>query len=859
MARAIALSAFVLVGCARVVAAQEPLAQWFDLPVPGGRTTLEAFGISADERAFTLSILTRALNDRESRVGLTPPRAAALLASIEEPAAGDSDADRISVPAPLDARTWWQLLPAPNQGDLFSRLLTDRNALLVATALMSTDDSVRALLARDRDLLRFIYRNAAGSFSIAARRLKIVDGAVVVPGGSHGEVVWRSLVGEPPARVGPFLRALLTKDSGRLAWYFDTIGGLDAAHLAAAWREPSIRDDAAFLYATFRDTDPQWRAQDQPFRRALADAWVVTTLVDVDNGFVTSPLSRDAWALLFASSPPTAEQLERVLRDGSSRVPLPWMVEEIVSAPARERRQRFEMVRLAQRVSVDLEGANLATFAAALSGIRDCRALMFALERMQIRNASTWAAAVAAARHVSNAADDRRESLAAFQSAVALIERMRHVRTIDVAGADRLIRTLSATVQIDKRVTRSLSRWIVDTLTRTVPPLVRPDAFTGETAYESTIIQALAGPPNAARLTGDAHQSTTRLQWEGLTYVVDVAAAEHDRMRAMRALMPSLGLDDAIASGRPRELADALMTLVYATALGDPDGPASLSPDVATRHDFGLASTSILREELPWAPPEERQGFGPWRVSGSLLGLDLGLSRLALRRVADDQMPRAPTLTLNDLGTLTRTSVALVAADLTDGERDEIAAAIARGRARVQEAVGAGTPALEALALELRMSSTTWQLFPWMVARQRDAIVEVFSLRDLMWLGRPGLTRAQLDRWGVAADGLDGRRITAMPQPAPWEDYAGRPEAGQVSTQTPDLTLRLVEETARLRLPATLIPSLLGFALQDYWHDVQARFADDWPQLTRQAARLSSARIQDYVAALTGNGPLRAQ
>jgi hypothetical protein len=241
------------------------------------------------------------------------------------------------------------------------------------------------------------------------------------------------------------------------------------------------------------------------------------------------------------------------------------------------------------------------------------------------------------------------------------------------------------------------------------------------------------------------------------------------------------------------------------------------------------------------------------------LGLDLGLSRLALRRVADDQMPRAPTLTLNDLGTLTRTSVALVAADLTDGERDEIAAAIARGRARVQEAVGAGTPALEALALELRMSSTTWQLFPWMVARQRDAIVEVFSLRDLMWLGRPGLTRAQLDRWGVAADGLDGRRITAMPQPAPWEDYAGRPEAGQVSTQTPDLTLRLVEETARLRLPATLIPSLLGFALQDYWHDVQARFADDWPQLTRQAARLSSARIQDYVAALTGNGPLRAQ
>jgi hypothetical protein len=98
-----------------------------------------------------------------------------------------------------------------------------------------------------------------------------------------------------------------------------------------------------------------------------------------------------------------------------------------------------------------------------------------------------------------------------------------------------------------------------------------------------------------------------------------------------------------------------------------------------------------------------------------------------------------------------------------------------------------------------------------------------------------------------------------MPPPAPWEDYGGRSEAGQVTTQVPDLTLRLVEETARLRLPASLVPALLAFALGDYWHDVHARFADDWPRLTRQAAALSSARIEDYVAALTGRGPLRTQ
>jgi hypothetical protein len=325
----------------------------------------------------------------------------------------------------------------------------------------------------------------------------------------------------------------------------------------------------------------------------------------------------------------------------------------------------------------------------------------------------------------------------------------------------------------------------------------------------------------------------------------------------MRAMLPSPGLDDAIATGRARDLADALTALVYATALGDPEGPASLSPDVAARHQFGLNSTTLIRDELPWAPPEERQGNGPWHVQGSLLGLDLGMSRLFLRRVADQQMPPEPTLTLNDLGTLTRTAVGMVPSELTDADRDEIAAAIRRGRHRVQQA--ATVRDFGALAEECGMSDSLRQLLPWMVARQREAVPAVFALRDLFWLGNPALSPAALDRWGVAADGLDGRRVLAMPGPAPWENYAGRSDVGQVTTQVPDLTLRLAEETAALRLPAQLVPSLLAFALEDYWHDVRARFADDWPRLTQEATRVPASRIHDYVAALAGNGPLRTR
>jgi hypothetical protein len=82
---------------------------------------------------------------------------------------------------------------------------------------------------------------------------------------------------------------------------------------------------------------------------------------------------------------------------------------------------------------------------------------------------------------------------------------------------------------------------------------------------------------------------------------------------------------------------------------------------------------------------------------------------------------------------------------------------------------------------------------------------------------------------------------------------------GQITTQAPDLTLRVIEETARLNLPAVLVPSLLAFAMNDYWHDTKIRFADDWFSLVRQARLLDGTRVEDYVAALAGNGPLRAR
>ena len=397
----------------------------------------------------------------------------------------------------------------------------------------------------------------------------------------------------------------------------------------------------------------------------------------------------------------------------------------------------------------------------------------------------------------------------------------------------------------------AITQWMITTLLDALPPLVQPDEWTtAKTAYESRLLQALAGrptDPNAPTLT-----------WEGLDYRVDWFGAEHARLKRIREQIASPGLDAALAGDDATKIADALLALVYTPALGDPEGPALLGGDIAQRHNFGLVGPAGMRRDfVAWALPKEQVGDGtPWHVEGSLLGLDIALARLALRRIADNEMPVAPTINLNDQLTFARTVMTLNPHSLHDADRDRIVAAIRRGRDRVTSA-GASLAAVKALAEEAQLPSSVLQTLAWTITRTPDVAPALFGLRDFLWLGKPDLPQATLDHWGIYAESLDSRLKTAMPKPSPWENFGGRADGGLVATQAPDLVLRLAEETARLKLPAQLVPGLLMYAAQDYWHDVDSRFPDDWPAMTRQALALSPSRVEDYVAALAGGGPLR--
>ena len=845
-----------------------PVPGFFDLPVTGGTATFDMLGLRPEERGSAIALLARSMF---SQGGSAAERAAGVRRHITalsvpgnsataatDPTLGPSQdgagSQPVTVAVPLTPDHWRDLLAPLGRGDLFAALISNRSVLLVCAGAMNTDPSVRALLGRDRGLLRYLTRTAPAAFWVAARSLRVDKDRVVVPGGSAVEPIWEALAGEKVTRPSEFLRVLLTRDSGRLAWFYDAVAAMPPARRAVIFGHGPVEsqiEQTRALYSAFRSSDSNWRLEEHPFLRGVSDPWMVSSQIVIVNGAVAPPNAQRFWDALFERGDISRKNATALRLDAAAPVTLAWLAQKIAGAGAKERRDRYEMVRFAQAVFPAVSAEESVDVMVALGGYRRYRALLLALDRMEVTTPRVYSRAVEAAQRLDELSGrERKHAIIAFQASLAILERARLTRTIDVAAAERMVLALADIAETDTRHTHAITQWMVKSLLDALPPLVRPDQWTAATAYESRLLQALAGaPPGTTAAT---------LKWEGLDYRVDYFAAEHDRIKRIREQLSSPGLDAALAANNDALVADALLVLIYSPALGDPEGPALLGGDIALRHDFGVEGAAGLRRDLlAWSLPREQVGNGsPWHIEGSLLGLDIALSRLALRRLSDDDMPVAPTINLNDQLTLAKTARALNPYDFRDADRDRIVDAIARGRRRVA-AAGTSLADLLALADEAGLAAAVKQTLPWTLTRTPELVPALFGLRDFLWLGRPELPLETLNRWGVYAEALHNRLKTAMPLASEWENVSGRADGGLIATQLPDLTLRMAEETARLKLPAQLVPALLTYATQDFWHDVDSRFPDDWPALARQALALSPSRVEDYVAALAGDGPLR--
>jgi len=310
-----------------------------------------------------------------------------------------------------------------------------------------------------------------------------------------------------------------------------------------------------------------------------------------------------------------------------------------------------------------------------------------------------------------------------------------------------------------------------------------------------------------------------------------------------------------LATAADQAAAQALVSLVYAMNLGDPDGPALLPGNISLRHDFGLGQRDTAqRLRATWMAPVQDVSPGvPWHIDGALLGLDAAMATVALRRLNTDRTLQAPTLTSNERETFAVGFALMNPFALTDAARDAIAGAIERGRRQVSMLRSATD--IASTADELEMDGWRRRALRWTVENEPSRVETLFSLRELMALGRtpPGL---DLDAWGTSALPSMGCFCLQMPPPGRLPLVTGRRQIGLLAAAVPDLNLQVALTLFRLRLPARLAKYVLSAAVLDFMEGVRGTDTDDWLSLVRGAAAVTQERIEDYVAAAAADGPL---
>ena len=447
-------------------------------------------------------------------------------------------------PLPLSPEAWTPLVRVSEKlsGSLVTAILGDRSTALLYFGLLGADATTRAFYAQDPALLRAIVESdRVAVFAGCGESIRVAEGRVVVPGGAAAVPLWQDLVGEPPARPDRFIPRLLEKDGGRLASLYDTARALDGPRRTFAlgsWiPNPDARVDRfRSLYEAYSRLLAIWDPVARPLVRLLYDGSHVLTLTAVDSsGQAVGPTPVRLWRRAFDGIEVPADPAGDLGNaDSEGHVDAAWLLQAMadVGQSLAARRSRLEMWLFAQRVFSHADRASLADVFVTLRGFWRFRLMLWTLERMGIRDPALYAAAVRQADRLSRIGNRDRAAVAhaLFQGSLAIVERARTARTLDVPSAEALLRSLVAVpMSEDGEFLGGVARWMTAGLLPALAERLPPRGDGSEPTVEDTVLLAMAG-----RVLSLADSPNLGLWLEGLPYHVDLAAAEMARLRAVR-------------------------------------------------------------------------------------------------------------------------------------------------------------------------------------------------------------------------------------------------------------------------------------------------------------------------------------
>ncbi len=803
-----------------------------ELVIPTGtRGLLQAAGISVPvEPDRALLVLVRELHagrNDPARIQAVLARAAATAGTPER------------VPGLLPPAAWEAVLGAtvaPN--DLAAAVLGDRSAAFLYQGLFAVDGETLEFFAGNTALLTAVYRRSAAAFAAYSDGIRVRGGRVEVPGGEPAERAWEIALGAPPADPGRFISSLLESNGGRLAQLFAALGRLDPAHLAFALG-PSARDLPALIEATAA-FDPHTQL---PFM-AWSDVDVPLLLEQVSvipDGTMAPPRGQSFWdAALDGRRSLPGEGSQAV------EVTAAWLVRRFGALPSTARRARLDGLLFTQRLAARGGPDAAAEWLETAASFPDCPLLFLTLEQLGASDPADYRAAARAAAAITagHRQPEASRRLAAFQAGIVLAAQLERAGTLKGPAVLELLRELFAVAPLGRaRYAAGMADWIERVLLGRLG--------NSDSGAEARLLDALAGIA-----TGTGAPAPV-VEWEGRPYVVDLAKANRERLEAVREGQGGPTLDEVLAQQRSGgdfegALSAVLTALVYAL-VSDPDAPAVPGDGPWLRHDFGLGDDASSRA---WRLVERRGSRGG---RGSLLGLDRAMARDGLRPTMMGLPSRPPTLSLEATAGLAESVAALDSRRLSDEGRDQVAAALRRGRERLADAARRAGE-LDAVLASVGVDGIRRRLARRAAGADPSRVFENVSLGEVLEVGQasgPRVAGAVLDAWGVAARPIDGSLGTRMPRRLAWRERSGRPGSGLVAAQVADLHLRVVEWLAERRLPGRLAPSILAQAAWDLAMTAQVSGPDDWLPVVRAAQAVSSQRLEDYVSALTAGGPLK--
>ncbi len=567
----------------------------YDLRVPGGVAgVLEAAGLRpTPEPSLGLLAAIRALHNSRAPTAAQIRLAQAVLARIDS-FSRPSEVDDI-VPLPLSPQIWASVVfTEKTPREPAAAIVTDRRAALCYHGLMSLDEPTLAFLAANTRVLSAILDQALPVFATYGRSIHVKDGLVQVPGGARAQPLWEMIVGAPPSEASRFILALLTRDEGRCAYFYDTVAHLDETRrsdvLGLAHPENAAQG-VRRLYRVFTSfLGGQWRPMDFPFLRRTNDpAWALMHLSLGVAGGLAPPASLSLWTAVFDGRAAMCQGVSLAL-PGQPIADVSWTLERLFAQTPDRRAQMLETIAFAQRVFASSGPASGPAVCETLIAFPSYQGLLLSLESIGGLSPVAYASVVGSASALKG--DDQLLYLVQVQGALAIVERAVAAQSLSRDAARLLVRALFDFTSpnerhrlgaIDGRPVRT------DAMSGHVEAWMRTALLPGLGCVVQSADDCLAGAAG-----GPPASTAPIISWEGERYRIDYRSSARERARRVRSRQQANRLSDVLTFF---EAARALLASMSAGS-DTPRRAAMLQDAAAPVHlgdteRFGVGSLSV--------------------------------------------------------------------------------------------------------------------------------------------------------------------------------------------------------------------------------------------------------------------------